>query len=68
MPDQICKLLVSNGAANLKKISKATGVVINVSPICLPCSEERIVKVEEGRGKVIEGVRMILKITKEGNS
>ena len=59
MPDDKCKRLVSTNASFLQEISKKTGARISVEPLCLPCSNERIVRLMEGRGNVEECVMML---------
>ena len=54
MTDAQCKLLVCSGAIILQQISRETGTKVTVAPLCLPCSEERVVKVEEARGNITE--------------
>ena len=61
LEDKLCKELVCRNAQTLKEISKQTGVRIAVTPVCMPSSSERVIKLEEGRGEIIEGVKAIYK-------
>ena len=60
LTDGQCKQLVAKGAHFLQHITKLTGVKLVVSPVCLPCSDERVVRVEEGQGNIPAGVREII--------
>ena len=63
MTDTQCKHLVSAGAKVLQQITRDSGTRIIVSPICLPCSEERVVKVEEGRGNIRDCMKQLYEET-----
>ena len=61
LADENCKKLVKRSALLLRDICQDRGVKITVSPICLPCSTERVVKIEENRGNIMEGFLFLYK-------
>ena len=57
--DRLCKNLVEKGARLIQTITRKTGVRLTVSPVCLPGSDERVVKISEGIGNILDGVKEI---------
>ena len=60
LEDRFCKYLVEKSAKHLQCITKATGVKLTVAPLTLPGSTERLVRIDENRGNVIDGVKKII--------